>query len=60
MLLIGRRAICNYLGVTWRTVLRRKLYGLMIRRHPPNKPCLFTEEHEAWVLRYNEILSKKG
>jgi len=60
MLLVGRKAICRHLGCTWQTVKhKKKFYGLPIRRYPPDKPCLDTDEHAAWIVKYNQLLDQE-
>ena len=54
-LLVGRKAICHYLQCSWRTVVRQKQkYCLPLRQHPSGKPCLDTDEYEAWVKIYDD------
>jgi len=59
MLLVGRKSICRYLQCTWRTVRRRRKYALPIRRYPPDKPYLDTDEHAAWIVKYNQLLDEE-
>jgi len=60
MLLIGRKEICRYLQCSWQTVRRRKRnYGLPIRRYPPDKPCLDSDELAMWIVKYNELLDQE-
>ena len=60
MLLIGQKSICRHLECSWQTVRRLKRnYGLPIRRYPPDKPCLDTDEHAAWIVKYNQLLAEE-
>ena len=60
MLLIGRKAICNGTGMSWKTIKRKKkCYSLPIRQFPPNKPYLDTDEFRAWAEKYDNIITQK-
>ena len=58
-LLVGRKAICQFLGISWPTVvkwIRKK--GLPVVREPGMPPILSTVHAQAWQdgrLRDREI-----
>jgi len=59
--LVGRKAICDYLGMSWRTVLRwKKRYGFgsLLMTNINGYPVLIKSEVKQWFFLYNEFIRK--
>ena len=57
---MGRKQICGFMGMSWKTVKRKeKQYGLPIRHFPPDIPYIDTDELSAWRDKYEDILREK-
>lgn len=59
--LVGRKAICGYLGMSWRTVLRwKKKYGFggLLLSDINGDPVLIKSEAKRWFFLYNEYIRK--
>lgn len=60
--LVGRKAICDYLGMSWRTVLRwKKYYGMgpLFMHNINGDPILIKSELRLWLVYYNDALKKR-
>jgi|GEM_PF-5610100 len=52
-IVVGKKAICEYLGCSWSTVRKKKrLYGLPVRVFPPGVPCIITTELFEYIRIY--------
>jgi len=61
--LVGRRAICDYLGMSWRTVLRWKKdrgLGKLMLQNLNGYPVLIKSELRMWLIYYNDALKKQN
>lgn len=59
--LVGRKAICGYLGMSWRTVLRwKKNYGMesLFMRSMNGDPILIKSSFEKWIFLCDETLKR--
>lgn len=59
--LVGRRAICDYLGMSWRTVLRwKRNYGMagLFMRGMNGDPILIKSNFREWVFLCDEALKR--
>ena len=60
--LVGRKAICDYLGMSWRTLLRwKKKYGFggIILSNINGYPVLIKSEAKQFFLLWNEYSRKR-
>ena len=60
--LVGRKAICDYMGISWRTVLRwKKKYGLdrLLLSDINGYPVIIKSEAKRWFFLCNKYIKKQ-
>lgn len=61
VLLVGRKAIMEFLGVSWSTVRRyRDNHGMPMLTRPGGRPAALTAEIVGWMVKYTEKTRKKA